>query len=48
MGRTWRGRLTDELIDRLQAWNDDGGVFMGRHAHRHGDEKRIAFWAPRS
>jgi hypothetical protein len=42
--RAWRGRLTDELIDCLQAWNDDGDTFMGRHAHQHSDAERIAFW----
>jgi hypothetical protein len=42
--RPWRGRLSDDLIDRLQTWNDDGDVFMGRHAHQHTDADRTAFW----
>jgi hypothetical protein len=41
----WRGLLSDSLIDRLQTWNDDGDLFMGRYAHKHDDQERIAFWA---
>ena len=43
--RDWRGLLSDQLIDALQAWNDDGDLFMGRRAHEHTDEDRVAFWA---
>lgn len=43
--RAWRGLLSDHLIDALQAWNDDGDLFMGRRAHEHTDEDRVAFWA---
>jgi hypothetical protein len=43
--RAWRGLLSDDLIDALQAWNDDGDLFMGRRAHEHTDEDRFAFWA---
>lgn len=43
--RAWRGPLTGELIECLSAWNDEGDIFMGRHAHEHTDEERIAFWA---
>jgi hypothetical protein len=43
--RAWRGLLSDHLIDALQVWNDDGDLVMGRHAHEHTDEDRIAFWA---
>lgn len=43
--RAWRGLLSDHLIDALQAWNDDGDLVMGRRAHEHTDEDRIAFWA---
>lgn len=42
--RAWRGLLTDHLIDALQVWNDDGDLVMGRGAHEHTDEDRIAFW----
>lgn len=41
----WHGVLTDELIDAIQAWNDDGDRVMGRGAHEHADEDRITFWA---
>lgn len=43
--RAWRGLLSDHLIEALQAWNDDGDLFMGRRAHEHNHEDRIAFWA---
>ena len=30
----WRGLLSDELIDALQAWNDYGEEVMGIDGHR--------------
>ena len=41
----WRGLLSDELIDALQAWNDRGEEVMGMNGHGHSDEERVAFWA---
>jgi hypothetical protein len=47
----WRGRLSDHLIDALQAWNDDGDLFMGAAldqfvAAGHGDAmERHAEWS---
>ena len=41
----WRGLLSDELIDALQAWNDRGAEVMGSNAHQHPDADRAAFWA---
>ena len=43
--RTWRGRVSDELIDALQTWNDRGEEVMGINGHRHTDEERVEFWA---
>jgi hypothetical protein len=43
--QAWRGLLSDELIDELQAWNDHGDIVMGRNAHRRTEEERVAFWA---
>ena len=43
--RAWRGVLSDDLIDALQAWNDHGEEVMGSNAHQHTDEERVAFWA---
>ncbi len=43
--RAWRGRLTDRLIDALQAWNDDGDLVLGRGAHEHTEQDRIEYWA---
>ena len=42
---TWRGLLSDELIDALQAWNDYGEEVMGIDGHRHSHAERVAFWA---
>jgi hypothetical protein len=41
----WRGLLSDELIDALQAWNDRRDEVMGIDGHHHSDEERVAFWA---
>lgn len=43
--RAWRGLLSDDLIDALQAWNDRGDLFMGRQAHQHTDQERADYWA---
>jgi len=43
--RGWQGLLSDQLLGALQAWNDDGDLVMGRRAHEHTDEDRVAFWA---
>ena len=43
--RAWRGLLSDDLIEALQAWNDRGDEFMGRQAHEHSDLERAEFWA---
>lgn len=43
--RAWRGLLLDDLLDALQAWNDQGDLVMGRSAHQYTDEDRAAFWA---
>jgi len=44
-GGGWRGLLSDDLIERLKAWNDEGDAYMGRGAHEHDDEQRTAYWA---
>lgn len=43
--RAWRGKLSDDLIDALQAWNDRGEEVQGVNAHEYTDEERIEFWA---
>jgi hypothetical protein len=43
--RAWRGLLSDDLIDTLQAWNDRGAEVMGGNHHKHSDADRAAFWA---
>lgn len=43
--RAWRGLLSDELIDELQAWNDRGEQVMGIDGEEHTDQERVAFWA---
>jgi hypothetical protein len=43
--RAWRGVLSDDLINRLQTWNDRGEDVMGSNAHQHTDQERVAFWA---
>jgi len=41
----WRGLLSNDPIDALQAWNDRGEEVMGSNAHEHSDADRAAFWA---
>lgn len=43
--RAWRGQLSDDLIDALQAWNDRGEEVLGSDAHTHTDAERDAFYA---
>lgn len=43
--RAWRGLLSDDLIDALQAWNDRGEEVMGTHGHEHTNDERAEFWA---
>jgi hypothetical protein len=43
--RAWRGLLSDDLIDALQAWNDRGEEVMGTHGHEHTNDERTEFWA---
>lgn len=43
--RAWRGLLSDDLIDALQAWNDRGEEVMGSNADQHTDQERVKFWA---
>jgi hypothetical protein len=40
-----RSVLSDDLIDRLQTWNDRGEEVMGSNGHQHTDQERVAFWA---
>jgi hypothetical protein len=42
--QAWRGLLSDDLIDALQAWNDRGEEVMGIDGHKHTDEERVEFW----
>jgi hypothetical protein len=40
----WRGLLSHDLIDALQAWNHHGAEVWGVHAHKHTDDERAEFW----
>lgn len=42
--QAWRGVLSDDLIDALQAWNDRGAEVWGVRGHEHTDEERAEFW----
>jgi hypothetical protein len=43
--QAWRGKLSDDLIDALQAWNARGEEVMGGTHHLYSDADRAAFWA---
>jgi hypothetical protein len=42
--RAWRGPLSDDLIEALQAWNDRGEEVRGTQAHKYTDDERAEFW----